>query len=123
MPSKSAALLAAPGVSNPTAFYACINILHFLSRGGPQGVPGRPKAGQNFSMLGPCWRFFRSQASFFRSWPSLARLLAVFAHVGRFFRVWGRSGFDFGGSTDNFGRSETSFFDALSCAQVRIAKK
>ena len=26
--SKSAALLAAPGVLDPTAFYACINILH-----------------------------------------------------------------------------------------------
>ena len=29
--SKSAALLAAPGVLNPTAFFACINILLFLS--------------------------------------------------------------------------------------------
>ena len=28
--SKSAALLAAPGVLDPTAFYACINILLFL---------------------------------------------------------------------------------------------
>ena len=28
--AKSAALLAAPGVLDPTAFYACINILHFL---------------------------------------------------------------------------------------------
>ena len=28
--AKSAALLAAPGVSEPTAFYACINILLFL---------------------------------------------------------------------------------------------
>ena len=28
---KSAALLAAPGVLNPTAFYACINILLFLA--------------------------------------------------------------------------------------------
>ena len=34
--SKSAALLAAPGVLNPTAFYACINILHVLTRGRPQ---------------------------------------------------------------------------------------
>ena len=29
--SKSAALLAAPGVLEPTAFYACINILLFLA--------------------------------------------------------------------------------------------
>ena len=29
--TKSAALLAAPGVLNPTAFYACLNILLFLS--------------------------------------------------------------------------------------------
>ena len=28
--AKSAALLAAPGVSNPTAFYACINILLYI---------------------------------------------------------------------------------------------
>ena len=33
--SKSAALLAAPGVLEPTAFYACINILHVLTRGRP----------------------------------------------------------------------------------------
>ena len=29
--SKSAALLAAPGVLKPTAFFACINILLFLA--------------------------------------------------------------------------------------------
>ena len=29
--TKSAALLAAPGVLEPTAFYACMNILLFLS--------------------------------------------------------------------------------------------
>ena len=40
--TKSAALLAAPGVLKPTAFYACINILLFLTRGGP-GVP-RPSS-------------------------------------------------------------------------------
>ena len=53
--SKSAALLAAPGVLNPTAFYACINILHFLTRGGKSCQnPSR-----NLSMLGPCWHIFR----------------------------------------------------------------
>ena len=50
--AKSAALLAAPGVLDPTAFYACINILLCML----QGRPGSPKThqnrGQNFSSWG-----------------------------------------------------------------------
>ena len=54
--AKSAALLAAPGVLDPTAFYACINILLFLTRG---GLPVQNPS-QNLRMLGPCWHIFRS---------------------------------------------------------------
>ena len=56
--AKSAALLAAPGVLNPIAFYACINILHFLTRGGQdlpnsQVRPGHVEAMlAQFSLLG-----------------------------------------------------------------------
>ena len=56
--SKSAALLAAPGVLDPTGIYACINILHFLTRGGQdlpnsQVRPGHVEAMlAQFSLLG-----------------------------------------------------------------------
>ena len=83
--SKSAALLAAPGVLEPTAFYACINILHFLTRGGP----GVPRPCRKFFKLGPCWLVFRSWAPFFRSWPHLARLLGVVYACWAFFSSFG----------------------------------
>ena len=49
--SKSAALLAAPGVLNPTAFYACINILHVLTRGGQDRPKTRGVLGHVGAML------------------------------------------------------------------------
>ena len=66
--SKSAALLAAPGVLDPTAFYACINILHFLTRGG-QGVP-RPSHTEVETPL--CWLIFRPRTSFFHFFAKIA---------------------------------------------------
>ena len=48
--AKSAAPLVAPGVLDPTSFYAWINILHFLTRGRGQNQIG----GGKLAMLGPC---------------------------------------------------------------------
>ena len=90
--AKSAALLAAPGVLNPTAFLACINILHVLTRGGgyfkivPEILPSWDYVG-TFSVLG---RFFFALGCLFTPcW-------AFVAHAGRFLDVLGRSGSDFG---------------------------
>ena len=76
--SKSAALLAAPGVLKPTAFYACINILHFLTRGWEKIPKWRSKP----AMLALCWCTFRPWAFFFRcsarlvpKWYSKSRML------------------------------------------------
>ena len=49
--NKSAVLLAAPGVLDPTALYACINILHFLTRGGQEVSKTRCILGSVGSML------------------------------------------------------------------------
>ena len=40
-------------------------------------------------MLALCWLIFRSWATFFRSWPPLARLLAVFCSCWSFFSRFG----------------------------------
>ena len=83
--AKSAALLAAPGVLKPTEFYACINILLFLTRGGHRDPAWRSK----LRMLGPCWHIFRSGASFFRSWLVLERFLYFFGSCWSFFSNFG----------------------------------
>ena len=49
--AKSAALLAAPGVLNPTAFYACINIVLFLTKGRPRS----PKTHQILAKIFSSW--------------------------------------------------------------------
>ena len=88
---KSAALLAAPGVLNTIAFFACINILHFLSRGGLHGVIDRVfglHVGAmlaSLSLLGASWAYF-------------SRLAARVGAVGRFSCVLECSGHDFGTS-------------------------
>ena len=79
--AKSAALLAAPGVLDPTAFFACINILDFLTRGS-QTVP---KYRSKLRLLGPCWLIFCSWAPFFRSWLVLKRFLHFFGSCWSFF--------------------------------------
>ena len=73
--AKSAALLAAPGVLNPTAFYACINILLCMLKGRPAPPKTESKPPACRAMLGPCWHIFRSWAAFLRSWPVLKRFL------------------------------------------------
>ena len=91
--SKSAALLAAPGVLNPTAFITCIKILLLLSRGGGEAsIHG----GQNLAMLGLCRHFFRSWAPFFASWAFLGTLWANLAHLHRFGGVLDRLRLEFG---------------------------
>ena len=87
--SKSAALLAAPGVLDPTVLYACINILHFLTRGGPTV----PKCRSKLRMLGPCKHYVGAFFGLGRLFVALGRLLRVcwafFAHVGCFFFAFG----------------------------------
>ena len=79
--AKSAALLAAPGVLDPTAFYACINILHVLTRGGQELLKWRSK----LPLLGSCWHIFRSGAPFFHSCLVLKRFLHIFGSCWSFF--------------------------------------
>ena len=62
--AKSAALLAAPGVLDPTAFYACINILHVLTRGG-QGVPRPTKIEAKIFQVGSMLTHFSLLGDFF----------------------------------------------------------
>ena len=59
--SKSAALLAAPGVLNPTAFYACINILHVLTRGSQDLPNSKVRPGH----VGPMLAHFSLWGGFF----------------------------------------------------------
>jgi len=94
--AKSAALLAAPGVSNPTAFFPSETLIRNLLRGGP-GIP-RPTKNKVqivqvgamlapfshpcrfFRVLSACWSFF----SFFLCFGSLGvRFLSV---QGQFWR-------------------------------------
>ena len=62
--AKSAALLAAPGVLDPTAFYACINILHVLTRGG-QEVPRPTKIEVKIFQVGSTLTHFSLLGDFF----------------------------------------------------------
>ena len=57
--AKSAALLAAPGVLDPTACYAC----NCMLRGGQ----GLQNPGGAALMLGPCWHTYCPRTSFFRT--------------------------------------------------------
>ena len=118
---KSAALLAAPGVLNPTALYACINILHFLSR----GDHGKEPAGQNLSCWGHVGTFFALGALFFALGRFLGASLTFFAHLGRFFRVWGCSWLVFSSPRERWGSifevKALTFSMFFRCARVRCA--
>ena len=67
-------------------------------RGGQKG----PNSRVSLAKLGPCWGHVGSFFALGRLFFALGRLVSVcwafFAHVGRFFRVLGRSGSDFGAS-------------------------
>ena len=89
--AKSAALLAAPGVLNPTALYACLNILLFLPQGRPRSPKTQPHGGRNSA----CWghvgvmlaHFAVSSRPSTTSCPSWSVLRRFFASC----RVGGRS--------------------------------
>ena len=72
--AKSAALLAAPGVLDPTAFFACINILHVLTSGGGEAPKSEVRPG-------PCWShvgIFLLVGAFFSLVAGSRTLLALF---------------------------------------------
>ena len=121
--SKSAALLAAPGVLDPTAIYSCITILHFLPRGGQR----RPTWTPNLAMLAICWHIFRSWASFFRSWAFLGRLLLVssvsWLFCWRFRARPGRFGRVPGGFEESLGGPKALFFDVFSRVTTTLLEK
>ena len=96
--SKSAALLAAPGVLDPTAFLPFKHTA-FTCLVGPPGFQIQAKNDPcwdhvgtmlaHFSLLGASWPLFSRLVAFCcRSWPLLVRPGALRA---RFLRVWGRS--------------------------------
>ena len=116
--SKSAALLAAPGVLEPTAFMLALTGCFSFLRGGVRFQ----NRSQNLRMLGPCWHIFRSWASFFRSWLVLESFLCFLAHVGRFFRTLGRPGLDFGSSGPGFRAFKTTFDDVFWRSRARVAE-
>ena len=105
---------------NPTAFYACINILHVLTRGRPRS----PKT-QGRSRI--CWRYVGTFFVLGRLFCVLGCLLRVcwtfFTHVRLFFRVSGRSGSDLGTSKSILEGPKLLFFGALSCGGVCNSKK
>ena len=72
--SKSAALLAAPGVLNPTAFFACINILHVLTRGGQK----LPKWSPKLTHVGPMLAHFSFPGAIFSHQVASGALLRLF---------------------------------------------
>ena len=74
----------------------------------------------------PSWAhvgtFFALGRLFFaRGWVLNASCTFV-AHVGRFFRAWGRSGLDFGWSGQGFGAFKTTFVDDFWRLQARITE-
>ena len=83
--AKSAALLAAPGVLDPTAFYACISILLCMLKGRPAPPKTEVKPPACRVMLGPCWHIFRPWVPFFRSWLVLECFLHLFGSCWSFF--------------------------------------
>ena len=91
------------------------------------GVPKAFKVGFWQVKMFLCWGHVGSFFALGRLFFDLGRLLGVcwmlLAHVVRFFDVSGRSGSDFGASSDDFGRSETSFFEFLSRGHACKAKK
>ena len=83
--AKSAALLAAPGVLKPTAFYACINILFGCTKGRPRS----PKTQEILGSVGLMLAHFSLLGVFFSllvgSWALLERFLLILIV---FFAFW-----------------------------------
>ncbi len=117
--SKSAALLAAPGVLDPTAFYACLNILLGHTLGGAPSSKIQAKTGEVRLMLTAwgavlalCWHFFRFFSLLGASYALFQFFLPFFGCLGspqaRFSRVPARSG-------EGFGGSRALFFEVFEC--------
>ena len=93
--SKSAALLAAPGVLDPTTFLSCINLLHFLTGGWAvtfQGGfwEGREVMLAHFSLLGVFFSLLACSCILLGTfWPFLGVLERFGLDFGGF---WGGSG-------------------------------
>ena len=64
------------------------------------------------SMLALCWHYV---GTFFVLGRFLCTFWALLAHLGRFFRFFGRSGLDFAGSRAGFGAFKPTFFDFFGC--------
>ena len=82
---------------------------------GFSGGPGVPRPSQTQGRPRPCWAhvgtFFALGRIFFVLGWFLNTSCTFLAHVGRFFRAWGRCGLDFGWSGEGFGRLKTTFAD------------
>ena len=81
--------------------------------------PVKPEA-----LLGPCWHIFRSRASFFRSWPSLGRLLVVCCSSWSFFWRFGSLRVENGGrNSPCWGHVGTmlAHFSLFGCSCIKIA--
>ena len=99
--SKSAALLAAPGVLKPTAFLLALTYCFPCLRRGE----GIPKWRSEPPPVGPMLHYVGTFFVLGRLFLALGRLVRVckafFTHVRLFFRVLGRSGSDFRASGGN----------------------
>ena len=101
--SKSAALLAAPGVLEPTAFYACINILLCMLKGGARSSEIRVQTSGMLGQVGTMLAYFSVLGVFVSLWNASRTFVGRFFTHGRlFFRVLGGSGSDVWASRDNF---------------------
>ena len=104
--AKSAALLAAPGVLDPTACFACLNILHVLPSGRPTTSKMEPRTDVCWAHVGT---FFALGSLFFALGRFLSASCTFETRVGRFLRACGRCGLDFGWSGQGFGAFPTTF--------------
>ena len=121
--AKSAALLAAPGVLEPTAFYACINILHFLPRGGQ----GPPKSRGVRAHVGAMLAHFSLLDAVFSLLAASCALLRYFlAFLVAFLTFWTVSGSILEGSRGvrgGFWRLLKPIFRCLFARHKDIARK
>ena len=76
----------------------------------------------NFSSWVHVGTFFALERLFFAVGWFLSASCTFLAHVGRFFRAWGRCWLDFGWSGQGFGRFKTTFVDDFWRYQTRITE-
>ena len=83
--------------------------------GNTRGAQRLQNPGGAALMLGTCWH---NVALFFAHGHFLCTFWALLAHLGRFFRFFGRSGLDFAGSRAGFGAFKPTFFDFFVLAST-----